>query len=64
MKLIDALWVVFITIGVCSLASMLLVLLGAALTFFQPLPDDSNKKPECKAADLLPAEGQDESNRA
>lgn len=42
--LINALWVVLVTIGVCSLGSLLIVLIGEVAAFFQPLPDAPNKK--------------------
>ena len=46
MMLVNALWVVFVTIGVCSLGSLLIVLLGEIVAFFQPLPDDRDKAPK------------------
>ena len=46
MMLVNALWVVFVTIGVCSLGSLLIVLLGEIVASFQPLPDDRDKAPK------------------
>lgn len=48
MIIINALWVVLVSIGVCGLASMLFGLLGIIMAFLQPLPNNSDRKTERK----------------